>query len=246
MIIVWHEIISIHKKIMPGHYPPVGIFPDKDGSCLIRVWAPEKQSIDLVVLNGESRYLIPLTKDEFGYWSGAAELSHGVRYLYRIDGEKEYADPASRYQPEGVKGPSEIVSSRFNWTDEGWKGIEPAEMIMYEIHTGTFSPKGNFEGVIERLPYLRELGINTIELMPIVQFPGERNWGYDGTFPFAVQNSYGGIEGLKKRVNAARQEGIAVVLDVVYNHTGPEGSYLHHFAPYFIDKYRSPWGPVVN
>src|SRR5690606_27718631 len=134
MIIVWHEIISIHKKIMPGHYPSVGIFPHKNGSSHICVWAPQKHNMELVVLNGESRYIIPLTKDDLGYWTGAAELSAGARYVFRIEGESEYPDPASRFQPEGVKGPSEIVSANFNWTDEGWKGIEPAEMIMYEIH----------------------------------------------------------------------------------------------------------------
>jgi maltooligosyltrehalose trehalohydrolase len=145
-----------------------------------------------------------------------------------------------------VHGPSAIVDEEFAWTDAGWKGVALSDMVIYELHTGTFTDEGNFGGIISRLGYLKNLGINTIELMPVAQFPGSRNWGYDGVYPFAVQDSYGGSSGLKELVNAAHANGIAVILDVVYNHLGPEGTYFNAFGPYFTDKYKTNWGKAIN
>lgn len=138
------------------------------------------------------------------------------------------------------------MDHRFEWTDQQWQGIPLAQMAIYELHVGTFTPEGTFEAVIPRLPELKELGVNAIEIMPVAQFPGERNWGYDGVFPYAVQHSYGSVAGLKKLVDACHREGLSVVLDVVYNHLGPEGNYLWGLGTYFTDKYKTPWGSAVN
>jgi len=152
----------------------------------------------------------------------------------------------SRYQPEGVHGPSAVVSSDFAWLDTGWHGLDLADYIIYEVHTGLLTEAGTFEGIIGRLDDLKRLGITAIELMPIAQFPGRRNWGYDGVFPYAPQKTYGGPAGLRTLVNACHTLGLAVVLDVVYNHLGPEGNYLEDFGPYFTGRYRTPWGRAVN
>jgi maltooligosyltrehalose trehalohydrolase len=189
-----------------------------------------------------------MEKDEQGYWSATIpQLLPGAWYKFRLDGEALHPDPASLSQPSGVHGPSEITDlGSFDWQDEGWNGIPLGNMIIYELHTGCFSPTHDFEGVLHRLDYFLELGINTIEVMPLAQFPGSRNWGYDGAFPFAVQNSYGGAQGLQRLVDAAHQRGIAVLVDVVYNHLGPEGCYLTEFGPYFTNRYRTPWGNSLN
>jgi maltooligosyltrehalose trehalohydrolase len=158
----------------------------------------------------------------------------------------ERPDPASRFQPDGVHGPSEVTDSSFAWTDTGWGGLPLEKFVLYELHVGTFTPEGTFEAIISYLSYLRELGVTVLELMPVAQFPGTRNWGYDGVFPFAVQNSYGGPLGLKRLVNACHEAGLGVTLDVVYNHLGPEGNYFSDFGPYFTDRYRTPWGPAMN
>jgi maltooligosyltrehalose trehalohydrolase len=150
------------------------------------------------------------------------------------------------FQPEGVHGPSQIVDSRFSWEDVTWSGIPLRDYVIYEVHVGTFTPEGTFESIIPHLDELKDLGITAIELMPVAQFPGSRNWGYDGVFPFSVQNSYGGPEGLKTLVNECHRRGLAVILDVVYNHLGPEGNYLRDFGPYFTDRYKSFWGSVIN
>lgn len=159
----------------------------------------------------------------------------------------ECPDPASLAQPDGVHGTSQAINIKnFEWTDSQWKNIPLEEYILYEIHTGTFTPQGTFESIEKKLDYLKDLGVNAIEIMPVAQFPGNRNWGYDGVFPFAVQNSYGGANALQQLVNTCHQKSIAVVLDVVYNHLGPEGNYLPQFAPYFTDKYKTPWGSAIN
>jgi maltooligosyltrehalose trehalohydrolase len=180
------------------------------------------------------------------YFQGSVPAAAGDRYWYWLDGTLRRPDPASRSQPEGVHGPSQVIDPAFAWNDSEWRGKALEECIIYELHVGTFTPQGTFDGVISRLDYLCELGITAVELMPVAQFPGERNWGYDGTFPFAPQNSYGGPDGLKQLVDACHSRGLAVILDVVYNHLGPEGNYLHGFGPYFTDRYRTPWGDAVN
>jgi maltooligosyltrehalose trehalohydrolase len=174
-------------------------------------------------------------------------IGAGARYFYLFDDGRALPDPVSRFQPEGVHGPSEVVDpGKFDWTDADWRGIPLEDHLFYELHVGTFTPEGTFDGAIERLGDLKALGITAIELMPVAQFPGSRNWGYDGVDLYAVQNSYGGPEGLRRLVDAAHRTGLAVVLDVVYNHLGHEGNYLRAFGPYFTQKYKSPWGDAIN
>src|SRR3990170_1478935 len=186
-----------------------------------RVWAPKVSSNSLRVI-GESDD-IPMNSEPKGYFTTFfVNGKAGDRYAYVLDGDRVRPDPVSRSQPEGVHGPSEVVNpNEFIWEDQYWKGIPLEEMIIYEIHTGTFTPEGTFEAIIPRLGYPKnELGVTTIELMPVAQFPGKRNWGYDGTYLFAPQKSYGGPYGLKNLVNACHRIGLAVILDVVYNHLG--------------------------
>ena len=192
--------------------------------------------------------LIPMTLVGQGYWKTEIEnVFPGAWYLYRLNGEIERPDPASRFQPLGVHGPSQVIDpDEFAWGDHGWKGMPLKYFIIYELHTGIFTKQGTFESIIPHLDYLKELGITAVELMPVAQFPGTRNWGYDGVYPFAPQNSYGGVQGLKALVNVCHEKGLAVILDVVYNHLGPEGNYLRDFGAYFTDKYRTPWGDAIN
>jgi maltooligosyltrehalose trehalohydrolase len=211
------------------------------------LWAPRREKVELQLLSPvETR--IPMTRTEGGYFEAVAAVpGEDVRYNYVLDGTVERPDPASRHQPEGVHGPSQSLrDDAFPWTDGHWKNIPLEEYILYELHVGAFTRDGTFDGLRHMIPYLTELGVNAVELMPVSQFPGTRNWGYDGTFPFAVQESYGGPEGLKRLVDACHGSGLAVVLDVVYNHLGPEGNYLQDFGPYFTDRYRTPWGAAVN
>lgn len=189
-----------------------------------------------------------MQQDDQGYFSvEVADVKPGDQYYFMPENEQDYPDPASRYQPDGVHGPSEVVDhSAFAWSDAGWQGIPFKDLILYELHVGTFTTEGTFEAVISRLDDLAETGINALEIMPLSQFPGNRNWGYDGVFPYAVQNSYGGPEGFKKLVDACHARGIAVFLDVVYNHVGPEGNYFELYGPYFTSKYCTPWGEALN
>lgn len=214
--------------------------------CEFSVWAPEKESMDLVL--PEKGVLIPMQKDHDGYFRVTRnDILPGTRYLFSPDRDEAVPDPASHFQPNGVHGPSEVVNhAAFSWTDISWVGIPLKELIFYEIHVGTFTLEGTFDGVIPRLDKLAELGVTAIELMPIAQFPGNRNWGYDMVFPYAVQDSYGGPDGLKALVDAAHSRGIAVFLDVVFNHIGPEGNYLSRFGPYFTNQYATPWGNAIN
>lgn len=188
-----------------------------------------------------------MEKDEWGYWRTRLDVSPGTRYFFRLDEDVMCPDPAAFSQPEGVHGPSEVIDlTAFSWQDKDWTGIPLSNQIIYELHTGVFSPTHDFDGVREKLDYLADLGINAIELMPLAQFPGDRNWGYDGVFPFAIQHSYGGTAGFQRLVDAAHAKGIAVIVDVVYNHFGPEGNYLGQYGPYFTDKYKTPWGDAIN
>jgi maltooligosyltrehalose trehalohydrolase len=216
-------------------------------TCNFTVWAPLRKLLEVVILHPVNR-IVPMTCDQHGYWTATIDrLSNGTRYKYRLDKKLIIPDPASRSQPQGVHGPSEVKDlKQFNWSDISWKNISPESMIFYELHTGTFSDEGNFEGIIGKLDHLLDLGINVIELMPVGQFPGQRNWGYDVAYPFAVQHSYGGPEGLMKLVDACHIVGIAVILDVIYNHLGPEGNYLGEYAPYYTDRYKTPWGKAIN
>ena len=217
-----------------------------DQRCQFEVWAPRADRVQVHIVAPDDR-VVPLQRDAHGYHRGVGEnIDGGTKYFLRLNGKKERPDPASRFQPEGVHGPSEVVNSVFPWRDHGWSGLAFEDYILYEIHVGTFTPKGTFDAAAQKLDDLKELGITAVELMPVGQFPGSRNWGYDGVLPFAVQASYGGPAGLKRFVDACHQRGLAVVLDVIYNHLGPEGNYLADFAPYFTDRYHTPWGPAIN
>ena len=174
-------------------------------------------------------------------------MTTGDDYAFSLDGGAALPDPRSLHQPHGVHGPSRIVDhTSFSWTDAAWRGSPLADATIYELHVGTFTPSGTFDGVAGRLPFLRDLGVTAIELMPVAAFPGARGWGYDGVDLWAVHDAYGGPEGLRRLVDAAHATGIAVVLDVVYNHLGPDGNHLGSFGPYFTDRYRTPWGDALN
>jgi maltooligosyltrehalose trehalohydrolase len=214
------------------------------GKTRFRVWAPLATSVEVELV--DSAALKTALQRDGEYFQGTLPAVAGDRYWYWLDGTLRRPDPVSRSQPDGVHGPSQVVDPSFPWSDSRWRGTALEEYIFYELHVGSFTQQGTFDAIISRLDYLVELGITAVELMPVAQFPGERNWGYDGTFPFAPQNSYGGHEGLKRLVDACHSRGLAVTLDVVYNHLGPEGNYLHGFGPYFTDRYRTPWGDAVN
>ncbi|MGQ9687837.1 MAG: malto-oligosyltrehalose trehalohydrolase [Desulfobaccales bacterium] len=217
-----------------------------NGRCRFLVWAPRAKRLEVRLIAPRER-LVPLKKAAKGYFAAeVAGVEPGALYFFRLDGREERPDPASRSQPQGVHGPSEVIDPRFPWRDATWAGLPLRDYVIYELHVGAYTPEGTFAALIPHLDTLKDLGITALELMPVAQFPGERNWGYDGVYPFAVQNSYGGPTGLKELVNACHLRGLAVILDVVYNHLGPEGNYLAAFGPYFTDRYRTPWGPAIN
>jgi maltooligosyltrehalose trehalohydrolase len=202
--------------------------------------------VEVHVLSPRER-ILPLCREGRGYHHAVLQgVEPGTLYVYRLNGNIERPDPASRSQPHGVLGPSQVVDPRFPWGDRHWFGLPLEDYIIYELHVGTFSPEGTFDAIVPHLDALRELGITAVELMPVAQFPGNRNWGYDGVYPFAVQASYGGPDGLRRLVSACHQRGLAVVLDVVYNHLGPEGNYLAEFGPHLTERYRTPWGAAMN
>jgi maltooligosyltrehalose trehalohydrolase len=215
-----------------------------------RVWAPRAKEVLVHVATGAGAGDHPLTRveDERGVWSALVpNVVEGDRYGYCIDGREPLPDPVSRSQPDGVHGLSEVVdASQFAWQDGNWPGMSLPDFVIYEIHVGTFTPEGTFDAIIPRLGQLAALGVTAIEIMPVAEFPGARNWGYDGVHLYAPHHAYGGPDGLRRLVNAAHQQGLGVVLDVVYNHVGPEGNYLDQYGPYFTDVYRTPWGRAVN
>jgi maltooligosyltrehalose trehalohydrolase len=220
------------------------------GGTEFRVWAPGHQRVDVVLYGPDAETVHPLDAEDGGWFGCVLDgVAAGARYRYRLDEAGAFPDPASRAQPGGVHEPSEVVDpSAFAWTDDGWQGVEPDDLIIYELHVGTFTPEGTFDAAIGRLDELVELGVTAIEPMPVASFPGSRNWGYDGVALFAPQASYGGPEGLRRLVDAAHARGLGVILDVVYNHLGPEGNYLPAFTSgrYFTDRHRTPWGDAVN
>lgn len=240
--------MSIQNRL-PEHplYPPtLGATYLGDGKCRFLVWAPHVERVALKLVAPRADVL-PMQPRDRGYFELTAEgIGPGTRYFYRLAEQRDRPDPASRFQPDGVHGPSAVIDPQFDWTDEHWRGIPLHQYISYELHVGTFSPEGTFDGAIAHLDDLRDLGVTAVELMPVAQFPGGRNWGYDGVQPFAVQNTYGGPDGLRRFVDAAHQRQLAVVLDVVYNHVGPEGNYLAEFGPYFTDRHHTPWGRAIN
>lgn len=218
----------------------------ENSGCDFLVWAPRAQNLSLHITSPREQRL-PMQQLRGGYFKAhVPDVGPGARYFYRFESGEERPDPGSRFQPEGVHGPSEVADPRFQWGDRSWRGIELRDYVLYELHVGTFTPEGTFDAIIPRLAELKDLGVTAIEIMPVAQFPGSRNWGYDGVNPFAVQTSYGGPHALKRLVNACHSAGLAAVLDVVYNHLGPEGNYLSRFGPYFTDFYHTPWGEAIN
>jgi maltooligosyltrehalose trehalohydrolase len=218
----------------------------QNGQARAILWAP--QAAEPALLLTDTQQQIPLTKEDYGYWTATTNaLQPGGKYKWLING-KELPDPASLAQPEGVHGPSLAVDLALlpAIQRQQWQVHDLESFILYELHTGTFSHEGTFAGIEARLDHLVELGVNAIEIMPVAAFPGNRNWGYDGVFSYAVHSSYGGVEGLVRLVDKCHEKGLAVVLDVVYNHLGPEGNYLGEFGPYFTDKYSTPWGGAIN
>ena len=231
----------MRNELRPGR---PGITFNSAGQAEILLWAPKAKQVSIINENNES---IDLNIADFGYWKlSTNKFKHLDKYKFQID-NTVVADPASLSQPNDVHGYSQCIDLKnYEWKDSLWKNIPLRDYIIYEIHTGTFSSSGTFNGIIERLDHLAQLGITAIEIMPVAEFPGGRNWGYDGVFPYAVEHSYGGAFALMKLVDACHSRNIAVILDVVYNHVGPEGNYLNEFGPYFTDKYKTPWGKAIN
>ena len=231
-----------------AHTPFFGAVPSQNGVRFC-VWAPDAGAIELIIRDGRAAGHHPLAHTGGGVYETWVEgAGANDRYVYRIDGEAEVPDPASRFQPEGVHAASQVIDAgAFRWTDDRWRIRPLQDLIVSELHVGTFSPEGTFAGVEARLPYLRDLGITAIELMPVADFAGARNWGYDGVALFAPSRAYGTPDDLRRLVDAAHRHGLAVILDVVYNHLGPEGAYLHRFnRRYLSDRHRTPWGAAVN
>jgi maltooligosyltrehalose trehalohydrolase len=213
--------------------------------AVFEVWAPCCRAVDLVLDRAKRR--LPMEKFGRGSWRVAVDgLGPGSRYAFSLDGGPARPDPRSRWQPEGIDGPSALTDEGFAWTDEAWKGFDFSGAVLYELHVGTFSEPGTFDGAASHLDHLVSLGVNAVEVMPVAEASGERGWGYDGVGLWAAHHAYGGPCGLKRLVDACHARGLAVVLDVVYNHLGPAGNYLAEFGPYFTDLYRTPWGSAVN
>ncbi|MCF0069192.1 malto-oligosyltrehalose trehalohydrolase [Dyadobacter sp. CY261] len=223
-----------------------GVTFSEQGEAQVLVWASKAEKVQMEF--GGSAQPLDLEKGEYGFWTlETGKLLPGDRYSFLIDGQGPYPDPATLHQPDDVHGPSEAFDlQKFEWTDQDWKNPSMKDYIIYELHVGTFTDQGSLDAIRAKLDYLVQLGINAIEIMPLSQFAGNRNWGYDGVFPYSVQNSYGGPAALQRLVNACHAKGIAVVLDMVYNHLGPEGNILGTFGHYFTDKYHTPWGDAIN
>jgi maltooligosyltrehalose trehalohydrolase len=229
--------------------PRAGVHPLPDGRARWCVWAPGASKVELVLDPDEPQAArITMQRRARGFHEvEESDARPGRTYGYSLDGCPVLPDPRSRWQPDGVDRPSAIYyPEQFSWDERGWHGIARRDLVFYELHVGTFTPEGSFDAVIPRIGDLLELGVTAIELMPVAQFPGTRGWGYDGVFPFAPQHSYGGPQALQRLVEACHREGMAVFLDVVYNHFGPEGNVLPRYGPYFNDRYRTDWGPAVN
>jgi maltooligosyltrehalose trehalohydrolase len=230
------------------HVMPFGTQVLDDGRVRFRLWAPGSEKISLCIEQGTGELSLPMEAQPQGWFECITDRAGAsTRYRYRVSDEIRVPDPASRYNPGDVHQASEVVVPQsFTWTDTHWKGRPWEEVVLYELHVGTFSPEGTFKGVRDRLDYLVELGVTAIELMPVADFPGERNWGYDGVLLFAPDHRYGRPEDLKELIQSAHEKGLMVFLDVVYNHFGPEGNYLHLYAPPFFKDEHTPWGAAIN
>jgi malto-oligosyltrehalose trehalohydrolase len=229
-----------------AHAMPCGAQLEADGRVRFRLWAPAARRVELCLEEPDA--VLPLEAHADGWHELLTTAAPGRRYRYRIDDGPQVPDPASRFQPQGVHGPSEVVDPRaFPWQDAGWRGRPWQETVVYELHVGSFTPQGGYAGVMERLDHLATLGVTALELMPLAAFPGHHGWGYDGVLPYAPHAAYGRPEELKALVQAAHRRGLMVLLDVVYNHFGPEGNYLHLYAPaFFSSRHHTPWGAALN
>ena len=216
---------------------------DDGPMTVLSVWAPAASCVDAVV-DGVAH---PMTGRDGGWWCAEVDAVAGADYGFALDGRQPLPDPRSAWQPAGVHGLSRIVDhTAFDWRHDSWHAAPILSGVIYELHVGTFTPQGTFAAAVQRLEHLVTLGVDTVEILPVAAFPGERGWGYDGVFPYAVQNSYGGPDGLKRFVDACHGRGLRVILDVVYNHLGPDGNVLGCYGPYFTDKHATPWGPAIN
>jgi maltooligosyltrehalose trehalohydrolase len=228
---------------------PFGAECSDDGSVRFRLWAPAAHQVELSLSDSNGSVRLPMEARDKGWFELTTDAAKpGTDYRFRIDGGQEVPDPASRFQPRDVHGPSEVIDSgAFDWKDRDWNGRRWEEAVLYELHVGTFTRPGTFAGASKRLTYLADLGITAVELMPVADFPGQHNWGYDGVFPFAPDSTYGRPDDLKRLVESAHDCGLMVLLDVVYNHFGPEGNYLRSYAPqFFTDRHSTPWGDGIN
>jgi maltooligosyltrehalose trehalohydrolase len=231
-----------------SHSMPFGAEVREDGSVRFRLWAPKAQRVVLCLENSQRDH-IPLMQLEHGWFEVITRQAHaGSRYRFQIDGGAEVPDPASRFQPLDVHGPSEVIDPlAFDWKDDRWSGRPWEEAVIYELHVGAFTPKGTFRATEQKLDHLRDLGVTALELMPVADFPGRRNWGYDGVLFYAPDSSYGRPDDLKHLVQAAHAKGLMIFLDVVYNHFGPDGNYLRPYSPqFFTDRHHTPWGDAIN
>ena len=222
---------------------PFGALPVRDGRTYFCVWAPSAGAVAVRGRGGDR----PLERAGEDVWEAELDVAAGEDYRFVLDGEHAWPDPCSRFQPEGVRGPSRVVDpAAFAWSDQAWGGAALEELVLYELHVGAFSDEGTFEGAIPYLEELRELGVTAVELMPVATFPGSRGWGYDGLYAYAPHPAYGGPEGLARLVDAAHAAGLGVILDVVYNHVGPGSETLAAFGPYFTDRHETFWGDAID
>ncbi len=239
----------MQPQIRRQHHMPFGAQLTEAGQVRFRLWAPAARRVDVILHDAGGTQPLAMRSLPGGWYeleTGAARA--GSLYRFRLDGVREVADPASRCNPQGVHGPSEVIDPcAFAWDDAGWRAPPWSATVIYELHVGTFSPEGTFAGVAARLEHLAQLGVTAVELMPVAAFAGTRGWGYDGVLPYAPHGSYGTPQELKALIAAAHRCGLAVLLDVVYNHFGPEGNYLHWYAPqFFNERHVTPWGPAIN
>ncbi|HEX9508177.1 MAG TPA: alpha-amylase family glycosyl hydrolase, partial [Myxococcales bacterium] len=218
------------------------------GRTTFRVWAPKRKTVEVALETRGTLEHHALERGNDGYFAAEHDAHPGTRYRFRLDGGDSFPDPCSRYQSQGPHGPSEIVDpGRFDWSDHQWKGLTPKGQVVYELHVGTYTPEGRYLSLIPHLPALRDLGITAIELMPVHTFPGRFNWGYDGVALFAPCAVYGTPDELRKLVDEGHRVGLGMILDVVYNHLGPDGNYLGQFSDsYFTDRYSTDWGEPIN
>jgi maltooligosyltrehalose trehalohydrolase len=230
------------------HLMPFGTQVLEDGRVSFRLWAPGSNKVTLCIEPGTSELLIPMERRPDGWFEVTTDAANpGSRYLFKVNDDMRVPDPASRFNPQDVHGPSEVIAPQsFPWVDTHWKGRPWEEAVVYELHVGTFTPEGTFKALKEKLDYFVELGVTAIELMPVADFPGARNWGYDGVLLYAPDSTYGRPDDLKDLIQTAHEKGLMVLLDVVYNHFGPDGNYLHVYAPQFFKEEHTPWGAAIN